>query len=1061
MPTRTYQVNYDITANTAGALRQFQELQMPMAEVAKSARAAQESLTMVVETAQRLKSLCNNGFVLKPTINTKSFADALATMEANVKASSMRMRASLEAALSGSSKDHERINNLLGAGNWKKAASEQTHEVEKMERNLKLLRNLNSKYSRGTSANAIAAKKEADAYFSALQSSGVDGMKRAQNLLKSVGLGNILFKDDKGWNFAGGDSKTKLKDYIKNLESQYTEANKSLQKAIAKNKSTFGNIQNQTAFNKKGSFIERMLGVSPEQMKEMAPALNAINSMMGGVQQTQEKIQNIVKKTPIPKPIAPKDLPSNKMMRDLQSQIKAEQNKKLGVWARDNELKSWEMLEKAGKLDKGSKAKKTYETLKKQRKIWASSQLETMASDSEIAAKQSQLAAYQKQRGEYASQLRNWRAKPFTETVEQVKVAATEARKATAQPVNLNIGGNFTKKIQPLINLAKALTSIPKEPVDVAVNVNVNNGAVDALKAIKTNLQGINTARANIARGGFGKIEKLAEITAPKTEKIVGNASVKAVLDRTTLGGDLRNSTNNLTKLSKENFVRMKAVLDRTSLGGDLRTSINNLNRIAREYPIRLRAALDRTSLGGDLRSSIGNLTKLAKERPLKIKAEFDGAALKQSVTKTLNGLKTKKNVPTIKLALDTSEATAALNKLLSSIKAASPQNIKLGATATGQGGRGGSVGSGSRGGVGGGGVPPTSTNRTSYGGNISNIAATGAAMRSGMSSSKPGVVDRLRKSVYPLTGNVSLGASTPVALDMAKGMGVMYGVGGAMNLVTGGLTEAMEYQNTMETAEEILKRNYSGKDFNKDFKDMSAEVRRVAKQTKFTAPQAADATRFMAMAGLSIPMIKASVSPVADVAVIGDNDFGEVADKMTNIQTAFQIAQQKMRHVADALTNTFTKTNTDMMMLAESMQYAAPMAHLSGLSLEDTLAMVGVMGNSGIQASMAGTTLRMMLQNTLNPNKKQAALWKRLGVSTRNGDGSLRNMINILADVKEAQKRSKLTMADVVSNLFRVTASAGAGAVINNIGEVRRLSWVTMPLAISRRKSLQGNRIL
>lgn len=306
----------------------------------------------------------------------------------------------------------------------------------------------------------------------------------------------------------------------------------------------------------------------------------------------------------------------------------------------------------------------------------------------------------------------------------------------------------------------------------------------------------------------------------------------------------------------------------------------------------------------------------------------------------------------------------------------------------------------------------------------------------------------------YQLMGNTSLGARTPVFLDMMKGMGMMSGVGAAMSTLTNAFTNASEYQNTMVTAKSILEANYQGVDFNRDFGNMERIVRDVAKKTKFTAPQAADAARFMAMAGLNIPMINASIRPIADVAVIGDNDLGEVADKITNIQTAFGIQPNKMRALADALTKTFTSSNTDMMMLAESMEYAAPMAHLAGAQVEDALAMIGIMGNAGIQGSMAGTTLRMMYQNVINPNKKQQKMWNDLGISLKDAQGNPRQLIDILGDLRKKVRLSKddkeldgtwkdegTPIAEAVSRLFRVTASAGAGTLLENLDKVIALA--------------------
>lgn len=319
----------------------------------------------------------------------------------------------------------------------------------------------------------------------------------------------------------------------------------------------------------------------------------------------------------------------------------------------------------------------------------------------------------------------------------------------------------------------------------------------------------------------------------------------------------------------------------------------------------------------------------------------------------------------------------------------------------------------------------------------------------------KKGFYDRLRGWSYPFTGNTSFGARTPVAYDMLKGMGMMYGVGEAMSTISEAFSNSVEYQNTMETAKAILQRNYKGNDFNQEYNDMVKTVRNVAMKTKFTAPEAADAARFMAMAGLDIPMIKASIAPIADLAVIGDNDLGFIADKMTNIQTAFGIAPKQMRKVADMMTSTITSTNTDITMLAESMEYAAPMARMANWkkgasgSLAEALAIIGVMGNSGIQASMAGTTLRMMYQNIMKTTKEQRKAWNSLGINLRDKDGSPRNMISLLDELARkidiTSDKGKAKLPVLMSQLFRVTAGPGAAAIVQNIDKVKALAAQNM----------------
>lgn len=295
---------------------------------------------------------------------------------------------------------------------------------------------------------------------------------------------------------------------------------------------------------------------------------------------------------------------------------------------------------------------------------------------------------------------------------------------------------------------------------------------------------------------------------------------------------------------------------------------------------------------------------------------------------------------------------------------------------------------------------------------------------------------DRSRRWAYPFTGQTSFGVRTPMAVDMAKGMGVMFAIGGAMSAIGSSFSQAMEYQNTMRTTQAILQNGTDSYSQN-SFKNMEATVRNVGVKTKFSAPEVASAARFLAMAGYDIDAINAAIRPIADLALIGDSDLGETADKMTNIMTTFQIAPDRMREAANIMATTATRSNTDLMMLAESAKYGGGVANMYGRNdpnlFADTMALFGVMGNAGIQASSAGTALRMMYQNLFKPNKNQKAVLDMMkqsyGITTLKEDGSYRAMSDILIEM--AQRIPENQMASIVGNLFRITAQPGAAATL------------------------------
>lgn len=309
------------------------------------------------------------------------------------------------------------------------------------------------------------------------------------------------------------------------------------------------------------------------------------------------------------------------------------------------------------------------------------------------------------------------------------------------------------------------------------------------------------------------------------------------------------------------------------------------------------------------------------------------------------------------------------------------------------------------------------------------------------------GVFNATKRALYPFTGNTSFGARTPAVVEMAKGMGMMMAVGGAMGAVGNSFSQSVDYQNMMTTTRAILGRNYRGSDFEGDISAMERIVRREGVLTKFTAPEVAGAAKYLAMAGMDIPTINAAIKPVTNIALAGDIDLPTAADKMTNIMTAFQMRTPRdFIRASDVLTNTFTKSNTNMLQLAEAAQYAAPIAAARGMKLEDMMALVGVMSDAGIQSSMAGTTLRMMMNNIYKPSEGQKKTWAKLaklGVTRTDRNGNWLNVIDILDQISQkvpVNGKAGESLADIMGNLFRVTSAAGATQLAKNITKVKAL---------------------
>lgn len=318
----------------------------------------------------------------------------------------------------------------------------------------------------------------------------------------------------------------------------------------------------------------------------------------------------------------------------------------------------------------------------------------------------------------------------------------------------------------------------------------------------------------------------------------------------------------------------------------------------------------------------------------------------------------------------------------------------------------------------------------------------------------------RLPKNLgYQLLGHTPLDVGGVMGVDFLKGMGIAYGISGLGNMMSTVLKEAVEYDNIMKTAYNILKTHDKRNNFEGRFAQMQQTVRDVGVETKFTAPQVASAAKFLSMAGFDIQGINQSIRPISDIALVGDTDLGETADVVTNIMTGYNIAPDKVRNAADVMTMTFTMANTTLMEIAEAYKYSASLLSAGGVSFEESTAALGILGDAGIKGSQAGTSMRTIMANILNPTKKQAAAWRAAGVQRTDKNGRIRPLVEIFEDLAKAD-----LYVDDFYRLFHKTAAQGAVSLANNVQKWNQIihenflsGGITKELADEKKNTISG----
>lgn len=196
------------------------------------------------------------------------------------------------------------------------------------------------------------------------------------------------------------------------------------------------------------------------------------------------------------------------------------------------------------------------------------------------------------------------------------------------------------------------------------------------------------------------------------------------------------------------------------------------------------------------------------------------------------------------------------------------------------------------------------------------------------------------------------------------------------------------------------------------EFEALKTKAEEMGATTKFTASETADAFSYMAMAGWKANDMIAGIDGILNLAAASGEDLATTSDIVTDAMTAFGLSADKANHFADVLAVASSNANTNVGMMGETFKYVAPVAGSLNYSIEDTAEAIGLMANSGIKASQAGTALRSIitrLSTDAGASSKSLGalgiLTEKLGVEFYNADGSARDFGDVLAETREKWK--------------------------------------------------------
>lgn len=183
----------------------------------------------------------------------------------------------------------------------------------------------------------------------------------------------------------------------------------------------------------------------------------------------------------------------------------------------------------------------------------------------------------------------------------------------------------------------------------------------------------------------------------------------------------------------------------------------------------------------------------------------------------------------------------------------------------------------------------------------------------------------------------------------------------------------------------------------------LTASARKLGATTVFSAREAAQGMEFLGRAGFNTQEIISAMPGLLSLASAGALELGRAADIASNVLSGFQLSAEESNRVADVLASSAASANTSVEQLGEAMTYVAPVAAGFGKSVEETAAAVGILGNAGIQASMAGTGLRQIFARLADVTPQAEIAIRSLGLSVAELNPETNSTLEIVGKLADA----------------------------------------------------------
>ena len=209
----------------------------------------------------------------------------------------------------------------------------------------------------------------------------------------------------------------------------------------------------------------------------------------------------------------------------------------------------------------------------------------------------------------------------------------------------------------------------------------------------------------------------------------------------------------------------------------------------------------------------------------------------------------------------------------------------------------------------------------------------------------------------------------------------------------------------------------------------LTAKAKELGAATKFTALEASEAMGYMGMAGWGAQEMLAGMDGVLQLAAASGEDLAMVSDIVTDNLTAFGLKASDTARFADVLAAAATNSNTNVSIMGETFKMSASVAGALGYSVEDVAVAVGLMANSGIKGSIAGTALKNTFNGLLEGVTLTSNAFGEYEYTAVKADGTMKSFSDTIDELRIYFEQ--MTEAERVNNAMAIAGQRGYNGLL------------------------------